>query len=115
MNPVETYILKQKEPFQSIMLFIRQIIFETLPKVEEKYKWNVPYYYLNGKGICYLNILKNTNFVDLGFAQGFKLTDKQNVLKSRNRKIVKSIEYPTLESVNVNQLREILLEVSSKL
>lgn len=97
------------------MLFIRQIIFKTLPEVEEKYKWKVPYYCLNGKEICYLNILKNTNFVDLGFAQGFKLANKQNVLKSRNRKIVKSIEYPTLESVDINQLKEILLEVSSKL
>lgn len=95
------------------MLFIRQIIFETIPNVEEKYKWKIPFYYVNGKGICYLNILKNTNFVDLGFINGHKLVNNQEVLTTRNRKMIKSIEYLTLESVDVNILKEVLLEAAS--
>lgn len=114
MNPAENYILNQKEPLQSILLFVRQIILETLPNVEEKYKWKLPFYYANGKGICYLNILKNTNYVDLGFIQGFKLANKQDVLKAtRNRKMVKSIEYYSLENIDVKVLKEILLEAVS--
>ena len=113
MNPAETYILSQEEPLQSIMLFIRQLIFETIPEVEEKFKWKLPFYYVNGDGICYLNVLKNTHFVDLGFIHGFKLSNKQGVLKSRNRKMVKSLEYSTLESVDINCLKEILLEAVS--
>ncbi len=114
MNPAENYILNQKEPLQSIMLFVRQIILETLPNVEEKYKWKIPFYYANVKGVCYLNILKNTNYVDLCFIKGFKLSNKQGVLKAtRNRKMVKSIEYHSLESVDVNVLKEILLEAGN--
>ena len=113
MNPVEEYFLNQKEPLQSTMLYIRQIIFETLPNVEEKYKWKIPFYYYNGNGICYLNILKNTNYVDLGFIDGFKLSNKQGILKAgSNRKMVKSIEYHSLESINVKLLKEVLLEAS---
>jgi len=36
MNPVEEHILKQKEPFQSLMLYVRSVIKRTLPEVNEK-------------------------------------------------------------------------------
>jgi len=114
MNPVEEYILNQKEPTQSIMLYLRQIILETLPKVDEKYKWKIPFYYSNGNGICYLNVLKGTNYVDLGFIAGFKLSNKQGLLKAgRNRKMIKSIEYYSLEHIDIKLLKEILKEASS--
>jgi len=45
MNPAENYILQQKEPLQSIMLFVRQVIIETVPTIEEKYKYKIPFYY----------------------------------------------------------------------
>jgi len=37
MNPIEQYFLSQKEPYQSIMLYVRSVIFKTLPDVEERY------------------------------------------------------------------------------
>ena len=67
MNPIEEYFLKQREPLQSVLLYLRQVIFETLPDIEEKYKYKIPFYYYNGKSLCYLNILKNTNYVDFAF------------------------------------------------
>jgi uncharacterized protein YdhG (YjbR/CyaY superfamily) len=56
MNPIEDYFLKQRKPLQSVMLFLRQIIKETLPEIEEKYRFKIPFYYYNGKQLCYLNI-----------------------------------------------------------
>jgi hypothetical protein len=113
MNPLEQYFLKQKEPLQSVLLYLRQVIMETLPEVEEKYKYKIPFYYYHGKSLCYLNILKNTNYVDLAFVNGFKLSNKQGVLKAgRSRKMVKSIAYYNLENVDVKLLREILIEAS---
>jgi len=38
MNPLEQYFLNQKEPLQSVLLYLRQVIMETLPEAEEKYK-----------------------------------------------------------------------------
>ena len=112
MNPVEQYILNQREPLQSIMLYIRQIIME-IPNMEEKYKYKIPFYYYKGKPICYLNILKETNYVDLSFWDGFKLSDKYNLLKGNNRKMVKSLEFKSLKEININILKETLLEAVS--
>ena len=38
MNPIENYFISQKESLQSVLLYLRQVIFETVPNVEEKYK-----------------------------------------------------------------------------
>ena len=110
MNPAENYILNQKEPLQSILLFVRQIIFTTIPEMEEKYKYKIPFYYYKGKPVCYLNILKGTNYVDLGFWDGFKLPNKHHLLKANNRKMVKSLEFKNLETINVIALQETILE-----
>ena len=67
MNPVEQYLFNQKEPYQSIMLYVRSVIFKTLPKIEEKYSYKIPFYHHNNKPMCYLNILKGTEYVDVDF------------------------------------------------
>jgi len=43
MNPVEQYFINQKEPYQSIMLYVRSVILKTLPKIEEKYSYKIPF------------------------------------------------------------------------
>ena len=110
MNPAEVYILKQKEPLQSIMLYIRQVIFDAVPEIDEKYKYNIPFYYYKEKPVCYINILKGTNYVDLGFWDGFKLSNKHGLLKSNNRKMVKSLEFLSLKDVDLTVLKETLIE-----
>ncbi len=113
MNPAETYILNQKEPFQSTMLAIRSVIFDTIPKIEEKYKYKIPFYYYKGKPLCYLNILKGKKYVDLGFWDGFKLNNDHNHLKANKRKVIKSLEFNDLESPSFSILQQVLLEAVS--
>ena len=98
---------------QSVLLYLRQVIKATLPEIEEKYKYKIPFYYYKDKPLCYLNILKGTNYVDVGFWNGFKLSNKQGLLKAgRGRIMVKSIQYKTLESIDVDLFVAILLEDS---
>lgn len=59
MKPAEAYILKQEEPFKSILLQLQSIIEAVLPKPELLYKWRIPFYYSNDLPICYLNQSKN--------------------------------------------------------
>jgi len=58
MNPTELYILNKKEPYQSIMLYIREVIFKTLPAVEETYRYSVPYYTHDNKPMLHLDHLE---------------------------------------------------------
>ena len=61
MNPAEEYILNQPEPYRSILMHIQVIVEHTIPKVELKYKWRIPCYYLGGRPVFYLNASHKNN------------------------------------------------------
>jgi len=115
MNPSEDYILRQKEPYQSIMLHIRSVIFRTLTNVEEKYNYNIPFYHYKKKPFCYLNILKGTYCVDVAFVKGSLLKEEFPQLKDyNNRKYVRSLQFDSLESIDELLLVEVI-KASSRL
>lgn len=109
MNPAELYILKQEEPFKSILLHIQLLIEHTLPGVELKYKWKIPCYYIGKKPICYLN--KSKDYVDVGFWHSVHLTKYNEYLVTEKRKVVKSLRYKTLEDIDDEIFILILKEV----
>ncbi len=109
MKPAENYILNQQEPHQSIMLYVRSVILKTLPMIEEKFKYSIPFYHHNKKPMCYLNILKDTNRVDLAFVKGVILQESFPELKNyKNRKFVRSLQINNLETVDELLLVNIL-------
>ena len=109
MNPAEQYILNQKEPYQSLMLYIRSVIKRTLPTIEEKYSYRIPFYHFEKKPMMYLNVLKGTNFLDVAFVQGIKLQENFPELKDyKNRKNVRSIQVKNLEDFNELQFIKLL-------
>ena len=73
MKPVDEYFINQKEPYQSIMLYVRHVILNTLTEVEERYNYKIPFYNIGKKPMIYLNILKGKNYVDVAFVQGILL------------------------------------------
>lgn len=116
MNPAENYILNQKEPYQSIILYVRSVILKSLPDIVEKYNYGIPFYHHNKKPMCYLNILKGTNYVDVAFVQGVFLKEKFPQLKDgSNRKQVRSIQVECLENFDELLFVEILDEASKLL
>jgi hypothetical protein len=116
LKPVEEYLFNQCEPYQSIMLYVRRVILKTLPNVEEKYNYGIPFYHHNKKPLCYLNILKGTNFVDVAFVQGVFLESKFIQLKDYNkRKQVRSLQIKSLEEFDEILFVDILKEASTLL
>lgn len=113
MNPSEQHILNQKEPYQSIMLYVRSVIFKTLPTIEEHYKYKVPYFTHNKKPLLYLNVLKGTSFVDVAFVQGILLVEKFPQLKdNNNRKQVRSLQVKSLEDFDELLFVQLLKDAS---
>lgn len=107
MNPAEEYILKQPEPFKSILLYVQILIESGFPTADLKYKWRMPVYYLEDKPFCYLNASHKKGFVDVAFWVSAHLTKHTEFLVTENRKVVKSLRYFSVDEIN----EEILLTV----
>ncbi|WP_298473058.1 DUF1801 domain-containing protein [uncultured Maribacter sp.] len=108
MNPAENYIINQSEPFRSILLHLQWIIESTIPGIELKYKYKIPFYYVDGRPFCYLNKSKSENYVDVGFWNSAHLTVHTELLVTAGRKVMKSIRYTTLEEIEDTILKEVL-------
>lgn len=108
MNPAEEYILNQPEPYRSMLLHLQMLIETTLPEADLKFKWKVPYYYLDDTPCCYLHVPKNKDYVDVAFWNGAHLTVNSEFLTIAGRKIMKSLRYKTLAAIDEKILIEVL-------
>jgi hypothetical protein len=106
MNPAETYILDQKEPFRTILLHLQAVIERTLPELDLKFKYRIPFYYYGTTPFCYLNHTKG--YVDVGFWHSAHMTVHSDKMVTKDRKIMKSLRYTTLEEIEESILIEVL-------
>lgn len=106
MNPAENYILNQPEPFRSILLHLQSVIELTVPGVDLKYKYRIPFYYIDGRPFCYLN--QSQDYVDIGFWNAAHLSVHLELMHTKGRKVMKSLRYKSLEEVNNDILIAVL-------
>jgi hypothetical protein len=106
MNPAENFILNKPEPFRSMLLHLQMVIEHTLPDAELKFKWKVPFYYVNDRPICYLN--QSKDYVDVGFWNAAHLTVNLEHMTTAGRKMIKSLRFRSIEEINDKILVEIL-------
>ena len=111
MNPAEEYMLRQSEPFKGILLYLQAIIEKNVEGTELKYKYKIPFYYLNGKPFCYLN--QSKDYVDLGFWNAAHLSVHLDKMETAGRKMMRSLRYVSLEEIDSKVLQEILLDAKS--
>ena len=110
MKPAEEYILKQPEPFKSILMHLQILIETNFLEVDLQLKWKMPFYYLDGKPFCYLNASKKKGYVDVGFWVSAHLTKYNEHLISENRKVIKSLRYCSIDAINEEILLSVLQE-----
>ena len=106
MNPAEAYILNQSEPFKSMLLHLQVVIEATISKLELKYKYRIPFYYLEGKPFCYLN--QSKDYVDLGFWSAAHLTVHLEHMTTAGRKVMRSLRYRSPEEIDEVILVDVL-------
>lgn len=106
MNPAEAYILKQEEPYRSILMHLQSMIEREIPDVDLKYKYKIPFYYIEGRPFCYLN--QSKDYVDLGFWNAAHLTVYREHMVKAGRKIMRSLRYVNLEEVDDHVLLAVL-------
>lgn len=89
MNPAEDYILNREEPYRSILLHIQSVIELTIPEVDLKFKYKIPFYYINGKPYCYLN--QSKDYIDVGFWNAAHLTQNLEYMTTAGRKVITTL------------------------
>lgn len=105
---VKQYIDKQKTPQKEICQKLKQVIFETFPKIKEEMKWGVPAY---GNGKYYIVALKD--HVNLGFSsQG--LTKEDIALFDGGGNTTKHIEIASLKDIDKKRIVSLLKLVDEK-
>jgi len=108
MNPAEEYILNQPEPFRSMILHLQSVIEHSIPNSDLKFKYRIPFYYIEGRPFCYLN--QSKDYVDLGFWNAAHLTVHLESMTTAGRKMMRSLRYRSLAEINNTVVVEILLD-----
>ncbi|QLG46161.1 DUF1801 domain-containing protein [Costertonia aggregata] len=111
MNPAEHYIIHKPEPFRSILLYLRSVIENTIPNIDLRYKYRIPFYYIGDRPFCYLN--QSKDYVDLGFWNAAHLTLHLELMTTAGRKTMKSLRYRSLEEIDTIVLTEVLQDAYS--
>jgi len=108
LNPAAEYILKQPEPYRSILLHLQMVIAHTIPDLELKYKWKIPFYYYQGKPFCYFNASHKKQYVDVGLVKGKLIKVHKEYLVGEKRKKMVSLRYRDIGEINNEVLVEVL-------
>lgn len=98
MKPAEAYILKQQEPYRSILFQLQSIIEAVAPNAELLYKWKIPFYYCNGIPLCFLN--QSKDYVDLAFWHFDTLDQYTEYYVAEKRKSIRSLRYKFVEDID---------------
>ena len=111
MNPAENYILHCPEPFKNMLMHLQSVIEHTVPEADLKYRYKIPFYYLNGRPFCYLNQAKD--YVDLGFWNAAHLSVHLDHMTTAGRKMMRSLRYTSLEDISHDILVAVLRDAYS--
>lgn len=114
MKPAENYILQQSTQFREILMHLQAVIQIHFPEAELQFKWKIPFFTINNKPFCYLNCVPKKGYVDVGLWMQDFVSEYDNFLVSENRKVVKSLRYKTLESINNEILIAVLSEIKNR-
>jgi len=103
---VDEYINSQEATQKEICLKVREIFFDTFPKIKEEMKWGVPAY---GGGIYYMVALKD--HINVGFSlKG--LSKEETALLEGSGKTMKHIKVDSLEGIDKSKIVRFLEMVS---
>ena len=78
-----------------------------------KFKWGIPCFYSGKQPICYVNSVSKKGYVDIAFWNSAHLTKHIELMVTKDRKVVKSLRYSTLEEINDEVLIDVLQEAYS--
>lgn len=72
-HELDQYYLHKPEPLKSTLLALRELILRFDDRLEEAWKYRMPFFCYKGKMFCYLWVDKKTNAPYIGIVEGRKI------------------------------------------
>lgn len=114
-NNLEEFYNFLPEKELELVLFLQDLILDTIPNIKVKLSYNVPFFYKN-KNICLIwpgsvpwgKVPKSG--VELAFTKGYLLDDKHNYLVKGNRKQVYNKIFYSSSEIDLAIVQELLIQ-----
>lgn len=107
MSAVEDFIYSFEGEQQRTLLFLHHLLTKEFD-LQPRFQYNLPFYYRKS-WICYLFPTKKGN-IELAFPRGNELSNDQELLVSKGRKMVSGIDFNNPEEIPVQSITEIIHE-----
>lgn len=110
MNLVDIYIDDLPENQKAIVTILRQMLYELVPNIQEKYSFKLPFYHYFGM-FCYIN--KIPNGIDFCFCRGKDLMNEFPQLLIKKRAKIAGVELYSLKDISTKEVKEIILTAAA--
>jgi hypothetical protein len=108
---IDNYYLTLPEPEQSALLFLRNYLINEIG-LQEKRKFNTPFYYYNGKWFCFIDYNPKKRSTHISFVKGNQVVHPK--LLSEGRKQMKIYKILPEKNINTKELARICEELKKE-
>jgi hypothetical protein len=106
MNAVDLYIEDLPEHHKEIARQVREMIFECVPNVHEKFSFKLPFYHYYGM-FCYINKLPKG--IDFCLCRGRDLLDEFPQLQIKSRVQIAGVELFSVNDIKLKQIKQVII------
>lgn len=109
LRDIDQYFARQKEPTKSCMAFLRDFILKYDDCITEGWRYQMPFYFFDGKRFAYLWVNKRTGVPYIGIVDG-KLLDHPELIQEKRSRMKIFVVDPS-KDVPVRKLKALLKQV----
>jgi hypothetical protein len=105
---VDNYINNLPNDLQEIAEAIRDILWRTIPDIQETFSFKIPFYKYYGM-FCYLTTLGKQNQLHLSFLRGKDLVDLYPQLQQKGRAMAASVCFRSKKDFNKSDIQALII------
>lgn len=108
MEKVDLYINNQLTVHRSIFTVLRNIILDSIPQIDERWSFKLPYYYFEGKPLCYFHVNKS-GVAYMGINRSSQLAHLYPELQGKGT-IIRHLYFLNGEEIKAEVVKSILFD-----